>query len=261
MRALARLIGREPATCRIDGAIGECLRESGRGLRSRFAASPRTIAVTLPCSTASASLPCLSASAFSPNSSRRQPCSAGTSASSSAAMRSRSSTVAITLAATPCCSDVMRSRTLSSSTVACAVGRAAVALQARQGLGVARKAALDRLDDRHAPARALEALRQRAQPGEPFHRGRRLHRDVADDVVLEHARRAARRGSAPRARARRRPPSARRAPCGLRTRLLSRSQACSGSMPVGVGRGQDLHLLAHPVGAAAASRGRRRAWR
>ncbi len=60
----------------------------------------RSIAATRPFSTASASLPCLSASAFSPNNSRRQPISAGTSASSLAAMRSRSSTVAITLAAT-----------------------------------------------------------------------------------------------------------------------------------------------------------------
>src|SRR5579872_7384720 len=78
----------------------------------------RSTTATLPSSMASARWPCLSASALSPNSSRRQPFSAGTSARSLAAMRSRSSTVAITLAATWWRSEIIRNSTLSSSTTA-----------------------------------------------------------------------------------------------------------------------------------------------
>ncbi len=143
---------------------------------------------TRPRSTASASLPCLSASAFSPNSSRRQPFSAGTSASSSAAMRSRSSTVAITLAATPCRSEVMRSSTLSSSTVAAPFGAGRKRSSCGSVLGSRASPRLTASTICLAPARALEALRQRAQRAQPLDGGRRLHRDVADHVVLEHAR-------------------------------------------------------------------------
>ena len=38
---------------------------------------------------------------------------------------------------------------------------------------------------------------------------------------------------------------------GLRTRVFSRSQALLGLGAIGVGRGQNLHLVVHPVGAAA----------
>ncbi len=104
--------------------------------------------------------PCLSASAFSPNSSRRQPFSAGTSASSSAAMRSSSSTVAITLAATPWLLGGHAQQHFQQFDGGGAVRRRAEALEPRQRLGIALEPALDRLDDRLAPARALEALRQ-----------------------------------------------------------------------------------------------------
>jgi hypothetical protein len=60
----------------------------------------RSTRITRPRSIASASWPRLSARAASPNSSRRQPCSAPTAALSSAAICSRSSTVAMTLLAT-----------------------------------------------------------------------------------------------------------------------------------------------------------------
>src|SRR5262245_20292028 len=68
-----------------------------------------------------------------------------------------------------------------------AVGRSLGTLDLRQCLQVAREPALDRLDDRLAPFRALEALRQRAHVPEPFDCGWRLHRDVTDDVILEYA--------------------------------------------------------------------------
>src|SRR5262249_5924426 len=61
--------------------------------------------------------------------------------------------------------------------VRCSLG----ALDLRQGLQVTRQSALDRLDNRLAPFRALETLGQRAQVSEPLNGRRRLHRNVADD--------------------------------------------------------------------------------
>ena len=119
-------------------------------------------------------------------------------------------------------------------------------------LRIARQPALDRFENAFAPFRPLEALGQRAQRRQPLRRGRRLHGDVADGVVLEHARA--------------------RHVAGLRFALAPGRDldqdgkllglAHPGLEPhpgplrigaVGVGRGEDLHLVVHPVGAAAPS--------
>src|SRR6185503_20523196 len=68
------------------------------------------------------------------------------------------------------------------------VRRGAEALHARQRFRIAFDAALDRFDDLTAPARALEALRQRAQMAEPLDRRRRLHGDVGEHLVLQDTR-------------------------------------------------------------------------
>ena len=158
-----------------------------RFVTARLSTVSRSTLITRPRSIASASRPCFSASAASPNSSRRQPCRAATSALSSAAICSRSSTVAITLLATAWRSEVMRSSTFSSSTIA-------APLELLRGFSIlgsvgriARQAALHGGDDVGAPFRALEAFRQRAQIGEPLQRGRCVGGDVADRIVLQHA--------------------------------------------------------------------------
>ena len=130
-----------------------------RSARRRGEDYSRSTATTRPFSTASESRPCLSASAFSPKSSRRQPDSAGTSASSSAAMRSRSSTVAITLAATAVSLRGHAQQHLEQLHRGLAVD-AAASWRSNRGsvLGSRARPALHRLDDRLAPFRPLEAL-------------------------------------------------------------------------------------------------------
>ena len=102
-----------------------------------------------------------------------------------------------------------------------------------------------------SPQRERSNLRQRAQPGEPLDRGRRLHRDVADGLVLEHA--AARDVAglrlalAPGGDLHQDGELLGLAHAGLEP-LPGRARAPSGRFS---GRGQDFHLLAHPFGAAA----------
>src|SRR6185312_5190801 len=56
-----------------------------------------------------------------------------------------------------------------------------------QRFRIAGETAAHRFEDAFAPFGPLEAFGQRAQRGEALSGGRRLHGDVADGVVLEHA--------------------------------------------------------------------------
>ena len=112
--------------------------------------------------------------------------------------------------------------------------------------------ARNRVDDRLAPARAFEALGQRAQVLQPLGRGRRLHGDVGDHFVLEHAR--------ARHVARLRLALAPGRDLDQHGEFLRLAHAGLEPLPgvlrihaVGIGRGQHLHLLLHPVDAAAAA--------
>src|SRR6185503_2221282 len=99
-------------------------------------------------------------------------------------------------------------------------------------------------------ARALEPLRQRAQAAQPLDRGRRLYRDVADDVVLEHAT----AGNVARLRLALSPSGDLDEHRKLFWLADARAQALPGVLrlePIGFGRGQDLHFLEYPVGPAA----------
>src|SRR5215813_2139759 len=131
-----------------------------------------------------------------------------------------------------------------------AVAAPALALNARQALRVAREPARHRLQDVLAPFRALEPARQRAQGREPLDRGRRLLGDLAHHVVLEHA--AARHVASLRlALAPGRDLHQHGELLGLAHPRLEPVPGELGLDPVGVGRGEHLHLLAHPLGAAA----------
>ena len=118
-------------------------------------------------------------------------------------------------------------------------------------LGSRARPRLHRLDDRLAPVRALEALRQRAQVAEPLDRGRRLHGDVADDVVLEHARARHVAASAPRARARRRPRSAPPAPSACARASSAAPRRAPARRDRCRARSAPSSPSSHPVGAAA----------
>src|SRR5258708_6932482 len=130
------------------------------------------------------------------------------------------------------------------------VDRRPGAVEPRQRFWVAREPAPDRLDDRFAPFRALEAPGQGAQGREPFGGRGRLDRDVADDVVLEHA--PARHVALLRLAL---------APSGdldehgkLLGLAYPRLQAFPGMLrleAIGGRRGEHLHFLAHPIGACA----------
>src|SRR5262249_56835672 len=67
-----------------------------------------------------------------------------------------------------------------------AVGRRLGAIEPRQRFGIASEAAPDGLDDRLAPFGSVESLGQGAQARKALDGGGRLHRDFADDVILEH---------------------------------------------------------------------------
>ncbi len=153
-----------------------------------------------------ASSPRLTLSASSPKASRRQPCRAGTSASSSAAIFSRSETVAISLDATSASSARAFSSTLSSSTTARGrllrgVGLGplhARALGVRAGDGLA-----DGGQQVRPEAGAGEALGHRAQAVQPVRVGGRLGGQLVDRLVLQDAAARLVAGSGRSARARR----------------------------------------------------------
>jgi len=122
----------------------------------------------------------------------------------------------------------------------------------RQGFWIARQSAFDRGDDRLAPARAFEPLGQRPQMLELLDGRRRLHGDVADRVVLEHAR--ARHVAGLRlALAPGRDLDQDREFLGLAHARLEPLPRALRIHAVGLGRGQHLHLVLDPVGAAAAA--------
>ena len=155
-----------------------------------FGASRHSNVTTLPFSTVNASRPCLSSSAFAPNNSRRHPLSAATLARSSDAMVSRSSTVAIILAATPLRSDTWRNNTLEQ------FDRGA----SRWSRGVRVRSWVGSWDPRSKPrstpggeqidagARTLHATRHRAQMRERLRGARRGEGYLHQHVVLQHAR-------------------------------------------------------------------------
>ena len=114
---------------------------------------------------------------------------------------------------------------------------------ARQAFLVARKPALDGGDDRLAPFRALEAFRQRTERGQTLDRGRRLDRDIGDEIVLQHA--PARDVACARLAL---APGRDLDQHGQFLRLAhARAQPLPGIFrfhPVGFGRGKDIQLLA-----------------
>ena len=120
----------------------------------------------------------------------------------------------------------------------------------RQGSHVTRQSPLHGLDDRLTPARSLKTLGQRAQVLELIDRGRRLHGDVADHVILEHARTRhvarLRLALAPG-----RDLDQNGELLGLAHARLQTQPSVLGIHAVGVGRGQHAHFLLHPVDAAA----------
>ena len=133
--------------------------------------------------------------------------------------------------------------------------RAAVRIAARlfdfrQAGRVAGEAALHGGDDIGAPFRAVEAFRQRTQIGQPLEAGRCLDGDVADRIVFQNA--AARNVTAL---------CLLLAPCrdfhqdrelpGLADPRLQPLPGAFGMKVVGLRRGQNLHLLADPIAAAA----------
>ena len=105
-------------------------------------------------------------------------------------------------------------------------------------------------DDVGAPFRAIESLRQRAQIGEPLQRGRRVGGDVADGVVLEHTR-AWHVARLSFALAPRRNLDQNRQFLRLAHTGLEPHPGAFRLGAVGIGGGQNLHLVRHPVGAAA----------
>ena len=157
----------------------------------------------------SARSPRFSASACSPKSWRRQPFSAGTSASSSAAICSSSSVLAMMRAATPCSSATILRSTFRSSAAALACSGAA-RWRGICGSSLVGQRAAPRSTARQDAARevgALEAARDGPEPPERLGVVRLLQGDLVDRLVLQHA--AARHvaAPAPRARARRRAPA------------------------------------------------------
>ncbi len=205
---------------------------------------------TRPFSIESASWPCLSAIARSPNSSRRQPRSAGTSACVVGG-----DAVEVVDGGDHLGGDAVLLRGhaqqhLEELDGGLAVDRRLVLLPLRQRLQIARQPAIDRPHDRFAPFRALEALRQRAQRAESLDRGRSLDRDVADHVVLEHA--SARHVAGLRlALAPGRDLDQHRQLLRLAHAGLEPLPGVLGLHPVGLGRREHAHLVAHPFGAPA----------
>jgi len=189
----------------------------------------RSTATTRFFSIASIKRPCLRASAFSPNNSRRQPDIAGTSASSSAAMRSRSSTVAITLAATPWRSEVMRSSTLSNSTVAWPLSTGLARSSRGRVLG---SRSSPRLTASMIASPHLERSKPRGSERRPASRSMVVGAWIAMSPTTSSLSTRPRGTSRVRASCSRQPATSIRmaSSLGLRTRVFRRSQACSGSM-------------------------------
>ena len=165
----------------------------------------------LPPSTVSASLPCLSSSARAPNNLRRQPCSAGTSALVVGGDRFEIVDGGDHLAGDAALvADLAQQHFQQFDRRGRAAAVAPLAFELRQGLGIARQArARSRRGFRRRPRDAPCRAERRADWPAP-------RRCAARRAPLRPARRpsarasAARRGSAPRSRARRRAPSARR---------------------------------------------------
>jgi len=195
---------------------------SGAPERSCGAKLPGPPAPRGPFRSASASWPCLSLSAASPNNSRRQPCSAPTSGIVVRRDLFEIVDVAITLLATAWRSDVIRSSTFRSSTMAASLELLRCFSIFGSVRGRARYRAARRRRCRR-PFRAVESLRQGTQTREPFQAGGRVGGDIADRVVLQYA--AARNVAALRLLLAPAATSISTASSfGLRTRVFSRSR-------------------------------------
>ena len=201
------------------------------GQRRRPSASPPSIVTTWLSRTARAISPCFSFSAASPNSSRRQPgerrhVGAVVAGDRLEVIDGRDDLGGDAVALAGHLEEHLEQVDGGAVAVGGTAGGAGCAA-ARPSECPARRATAARISSRRP--RALETARDRAQLAER-RRGRRLlRRDLVDGVVLQHA--AARHvaGSAPPARATRRPRRRTASSIGLRTRSFSRFHASSGS--------------------------------